>query len=373
MASPFRLFRRYQKALLVVAGVILMFVFVVGDSLMQYMQSSGGGASDDRRQLPQATAVTWNGGQLSNAELHQLVMQRVIVNMFVRTVEYAGRQAAYDAGVEPQPLTVEAILGPERPQENVERDVVRTRIFADAARTEGMSISDEYLLGYLQKLGRGQVGADVLRQIIGQLQFNGRPVSVDFVLDALREEMLARNYLASYTFALDTVTPEQRYSDWLRANDRVVVEAAALPAEAFVVDVKDPTEAELTTFYEQYKNREAVPERVGGLEFPSPTPGFAKPRKVELQFLRADFNQFLEKVEDEVTDAEIEKFYEDNKDPYFITADSPPRRSGRRQARPPTRTLSWSRIPATACRMKVPLRPTTINRRAIRKPDASSD
>ena len=64
------------------------------------------------------------------------------------------------------------------------------------------------------------------------------------LLDALREELLARNYLSGYDFAFDAVMPEQRWEDWLQVNDKVVVEAAAIPAESFVVDVAEPTDAE---------------------------------------------------------------------------------------------------------------------------------
>jgi hypothetical protein len=306
--------------MIAIAGVALMFVFVIGDPLMQYMggSSSGGGGGT----LPGEVAVSWDGGDLTNAELSQLVYQRVVVNAFLRNVEYIGRSAAYDSGVEPQPLRVEMIAGPERPQDGVERDVLRTHVFAEQAKAEGMRISDQYIVDYLQQLGRGYVTVDIIRQIIAQMQSAGRPVTDGFILDALRQEMLSRNFLASYAFSLDTLMPEQKWQDWLRVNDRIVLEAAAVPVASFVVDVPDPTDAELVAFYDQYKNREPQPERTGGLELPSPLPGFAKPRKVDLQYLRADFNKFLTKVEDEVTDAEIEKFYEDNKDPIFVSADS---------------------------------------------------
>ncbi|MEX2091407.1 MAG: hypothetical protein WD971_01955, partial [Pirellulales bacterium] len=321
MASPFRTFRKYQKSFLVVAGVILMFVFVLGDPLSQYLRSNSAGPGGTGRS-PNDVAVKWNGGQLTNAELGQMVVRRLVVNGFLRQVEAIGRQAAIDAGGEPQPLRVEMILGPERPQEGVERDMLRVRLFADAARKAGMAISDDHIVNYLQQLGRGYVSVDMLRQILSSMPVGGRQASIDFVIDALREEMLARNYLASYIFAFDTNLPEERWRDWLNVNDRVVVEAAAIPAESLLVDVKDPTAAELAAFFNEYKADEPMPDRSWGVELPSPNPAFAVPQKVAVQYLLADFNQFLAKVEDEVTDAEIEKFYEDKKDPYFIRAES---------------------------------------------------
>lgn len=321
MASPFRAFRKYQKAFLVVAGVILMFVFVLGDPLSQYLRNHSPGPGGPARS-PNAVAVKWSQGKLTNAELGQLVVQRLVVNNFLRTVEGVGIEAAQQAGAEPQPLRVARMLGPENAQQGVEQDVLRSHLMAEAARQAGMAISDEYIVEYLTQLGRGFVSVDTIRQILNSMQVGGRQASIDFVLDALRHEMLARNYLASYSYALETELPEDRWRDWLRVNDRITVDAVALPAESFLVDVKDPSEQELQEFFDEYKTREPRPDTNWGIELPSPEPAFRVPQKVAVQYLMADYNEYLSKVEDEVTDAEIEKFYVDNKEHLFQSAGS---------------------------------------------------
>lgn len=320
MASPFRTFRKYQKTMLVVAGVVLMFVFVIGDPLSQYLRGSAQGRGGARH--PKEVAVKWNGGQLTNEELGHLVMRRLILNNFIRNVVVFGQQAAEEAGGEPAPLRVVPIIGAERPEQGVEQDVLRTRLFADAARHAGMAISDEYLVNYLMQLGRGYVSPDAIRRIIAASDNRGRGASIDYILEALREEMLARNFLTSYMYAFQTELPEDRWRDWLRVNDRVVVEAVPITSESLLPDVKEPTEAELAAFFNEFKDREPMPDRDWGIELPSPDPAFKIPQKVATQYVMADFNQFLTKVEDEVTDAEIEEFYEKNKDPYFIRAES---------------------------------------------------
>jgi hypothetical protein len=148
-----------------------------------------------------------------------------------------------------------------------------------------------------------------------------RGVSIDFVFNALREELLARNYLMSNLYAFQTVTPQQRWQDWLRVNDRVVIEAAALPVEQYLIEVKDPTEAELKDFYEKYKNNEAAPDLIGGTEIASARPGFRVPRKIDAQFVQANFEELVSKAEGEVTDPDIAKYYEENKE-LFIKADT---------------------------------------------------
>lgn len=313
MASPFRVFRKYQKTLLVVAGVILMFVFVIGDSLVAYLGGSrgGSGAANEAR----ATAVSWDGGQLTNQELANLLMRRRMINAFLQRIEYAGMQSAIDAGIEPRELHVQRLLSVPS-----ERSVVATKLFAEAAREAGMMVSDDAIVRYLYELGRGQVSPDQMRAMISQP--GGARVPVNYMMEGLREELLAHNYLASHQYAFATVTPQQRHMDWLRVNDRIIVEAAAVPAESFVVDVADPSDAELAEFFAKYREREPQPDLIGQMEFPSPVPGFRMPRKIGLQVVQANYDQYLTKVQSEITDADVQKYYDDFKDPLFIKADT---------------------------------------------------
>ncbi|MEX0802558.1 MAG: hypothetical protein WD738_21165 [Pirellulales bacterium] len=321
MASPFRIFRKYQKTLLVVAGVILMFVFVIGDALVGYLGGSRRGRGDATIDAD-AVAVHWDDDSLTNRQLHNLVMRRGILNGFIQGVEFEGRRAAFEAGIEPRNLRVEPILGPETPQQGVERSVVQTRLFAEAARKAGMRISDDTIVQYLDELGRGRVTRDDMRAMLSRMQSGGSGASIDYVIEALREEMLARNFIASHQFAFDTVTPQQRWEDWLSVNDRVVIEAAAIPMERFLVDVPEPTDAELVAFFDKHKNREPQPDFIGQMELPSATPGFRVPRKIDVQFIRANYDQYLSKLEGEIRDEEVQKYYDENKDPLFIKADT---------------------------------------------------
>lgn len=321
MASPFSVFRKHQRTLIAVSGVILMLVFVVGDPLSMFIRGGGGGGGPQGNMAADAVAVRWNGGKITNAELNNLVVRRHLVNDLVQSVEYMGRQAATQAGVEPRQLRVEPIYGPATPQQGVESDVVRVKVFAQAARDAGMQVSDENVLRYLDELGRQRVSREQMRELMNRMTAGGRRASPNYLVEALREEMLARNYLASYQFALETLTPEQRWQDWLKVNDRIVVEAAAIPVDASLVDVPEPTEAELQGFFEQYKDREAVPDQLGTVELPSATPGFAIPRKLDVQYILAKFEPFLAKVEAEVTEEEIAKYYEEHKSE-FIKADT---------------------------------------------------
>jgi hypothetical protein len=317
MASPFRVFRKYQKTLLAIAGVFLMIAFVAGDSLMTLFGGSRNPRASEEHDAS-AVAVHWDGGKLTNRQVNDLVFRRRILNNFLRNVEMEGRRPSFEAQVEPPELRVQPLIGPETPQQGVEDSVVKNKLFAEVASDAGMKVSDETLLQYLDDLGRRNVSRAQMRSMLNRQQ---NRVSIDYVIDALREEMLARNYLNSNAFAFSTVTPEQRWKDWLRVNDRVVVEAAAVPAENYLADVKEPTEAELVAFFDKYKDREATPDFAGAVELPSAIPGFKVPRKIDLQFIEAKYDDFLKTAEAKVTDDEITKYYNDHKD-MFIKADT---------------------------------------------------
>jgi len=159
-----------------------------------------------------------------------------------------------------------------------------------------------------------------MRDLLNRLPGDVR-VPIQFVMEAIRDEMLARNYIASYSYAFATVTPEQRFNDWLSVNDRVVLEAAPIAVDSFKVDVPEPSEDELAIFFDDHKEREPQPDFIGLTEYPSPTPGFRIPRKIDVQYIQAEFDEYLAKMENEITDEEIAKYYEDNKD-LFIRADT---------------------------------------------------
>lgn len=320
MAHPFRYFRKNIKPLMAIFTVLLMLAWVGGGAFTGYMGRSNNPQGSGLN--PKATAVSWDGGSLTNLQVEEMTRRRRLLNAFLIQIERMGGKSAYEAGVQPSQLRVQQLLGPETPQEGVEQSVVQTRLFADAARKAGMAVSDEAIAHYLDELGRGNVTRSEMREFLGHLQ-KGGGATMENIFAAIREEMLARNYITSNQFAFMTVTPEQRWKDWLRVNDRVIVEAAAIPVDSMLVDVKDPTDAEINEFFDKYKEREPGPEvAFGTTELPSPTPGFRIPRKIDLEYIEGNYDAFVAKAEEKVTDEEIAKYYEANKESKFIKTDT---------------------------------------------------
>ncbi len=323
----FRFFRRYQKSFIVVGGVILMFVFTVGDSLTAWMRSREDGAGG---RSPNATAVTWDGGKLTEGELDSLAYQRQLVNRFVQMVYRAGLERAAMAGredlaprVQPIGLVNERWTRPE-----LEQEVLLTDVLAKRGEKLGIQISDGAITEYINELGRGELGSEDIRAILSAINPSGRAPTADYIYTALRHELLASAVARTYGAGTSTQDmfaaemPINRWEQWKRVNDRVAIEAAAIDPATSLLDVPQPTDNQLREFYNDHKDRvESMVMLPDGTELPSSEPGFKIPRRVRLQYLRANYEEFVDRYAAEVTDEQVATYYEENK--YrFVEADS---------------------------------------------------
>ena len=84
MSNPLRLFRKYQYISLVAFGVMLMFAFVIGPILSDYLDnrmSVGTGANP--------VVVTWKGGELTEIDIDNARTVHLLTTRFLR--ELAGQ------------------------------------------------------------------------------------------------------------------------------------------------------------------------------------------------------------------------------------------------------------------------------------------
>ncbi len=302
----FRFFRRYQKSLLVVAGVLCMLAFTVGDSLSMLL---GGGGNDREGRNLSEVAVTWDGGKLTRGELGDLMQQRRDAANFMIAIYQVGNDLA--------PEGVLDLVIPFIPSTNTRtfpEETVQTHILANEARQMGMTISDETIAKYLAELGLNQVGATEMRGMVDAMssQRQGR-ITIDYIFNAIREEMLAGLLRSSYRYAVSAEMPQERYQEWLEANDEIFIEAVGIPVTESLVDVGEPTDEELKELFDKYKDTFPRPVNLpGGVELPQPNPAFGNPRRVTLQYLRANYETIRDQIASSFTDEEVEKYYEEN-------------------------------------------------------------
>src|SRR6185437_7320650 len=146
--------------------------------------------------------------------------------------------------------------------------------------------------------------ADQYQQARSSIRIRGQQrVSKAMVYDALRTELLARNYRMMFANSLQ-ITPAQRWNYYQRLKRRVRAEMTAVPVADFVQQVPDPGDARLTAFFNEYKEVEPVPG--------SPDPAFKVPTRAAFDYFVADYQHFFNPAG--VTEADAKVHYEKFKD-----------------------------------------------------------
>ena len=314
MASPFHFFRKHQKAFLAVAGVLAIFIFVVGDALMGCVGQPGG-----RRRSPNAVVTSWEGGKLTVQEMNILYQRRWFLHEFLSNLYQMGKYRVELEGGTLPPLGVPAFfLNQNATAEQVMARCVDERIMADQAKQIGMAVSDDMINYFLRETGFRQIGdQDITNILKGMRRFNLQ-TSEDLLFSGLRELLLGNLYTSSISGSVMSVPPEQLWEDWLKLNDRISLEAAVLPIEGFVSEAPEPGEGQLIGFFEQHKNRLSdAMVNMGGVPLRSPEPGFREPRRVKLNYLLGDVTAWTEEMLSSVTEEEIADYYERNKRTQF--------------------------------------------------------
>lgn len=351
MASPFHYFRKHQKALMAVAAVACMLIFVVGDALSG--RGGGGGRGTN------TTVVTWDGGSLSERQLQSLTEQRYIVSEFLTQLFVLG----YDQD-NPEPVELPDFRIPRDMRQDVlQSHVINTYILADLAEEAGMTVTDNIINDYIKKIGHSRVGQEQIVQIFSSL---GRdPGSVEnLIFENLRRLLLAYYYRTTYLDAGRVVMPYDRWEDWRQINDKIALNAAVLPVENYLDDVEAPSEAELSSLYNELKdNPSNLMADAGGRAMPSPDAGFTTPRKVKLHYLKGSLVDWRDKLRDEVTEEAIQEFYETNKQVLYLlpegedqaaddSSDAPP------AAETPAEETAAEETPAKEAEEEMPAEPS---------------
>ncbi len=197
-----------------------------------------------------------------------------------------------------------------RSVEGPEAEAVETMVLAERAKQMGLVITDQMINDLIKQVSGDNLTPAEVQAVVQNLQPQ-RPVSVPKLFDALRTELLASKYRDLFAQSLAEIPPAQRFEYYSRLNRRAKAEVMQLAVADFVGQVADPSESELKTFYEKYKDQLPDPT--------SPEPGFKEPRRASFQYFKGNVDQLTEKLKDQVTEEEIKKYYEDNKRNFIVT------------------------------------------------------
>jgi hypothetical protein len=300
MASPFSIFRKHQRAMIAVLGILCMFAFTFTGFMGGFGSGSGGGGG-----IQNTVVVTTSFGDFGEADLRNMRYQRNEVKMFLGqalllTVDPQMRpflQQRLSEMLETQ------IIGP-----STEAAVLETRVLAREAKEAGVVVSDDSVTDFLREQTGDQVRNEDFQNILNNLSKRGdRPMSKAMLYEALRTELLAKNMQQMFFSSLQA-TPGERWGFYQRLKRRVRVELAPVAIEDFVSKIADPADGVAHKFFDQYKDQEPQPG--------SPEPGFKIPHRAAFQYFEAHFEDFYHP--EAISEAEIAQHYEKFKDTQYL-------------------------------------------------------
>ncbi len=296
MASPFALFRKHQKTWMAIACLAAIVAFVLLPNV-GLLQRGGGGRQD------LVVVKTKKYGNLLQSGMSTLRQDK----QKVRAVLVELRQTATGGDPTRAKNLFDGMFGPA-----TDDGLVETWLKMQRAHEIGMVISDESVTRFLEMWTAKRVPLDTIKSAITRAALSDAQF-----YDLLREELLAQQITLTFQTSIaiggePIATPSQRWDWFNRINRKAVIEAVALDVADYVGKIEKPADDVLKEFFKKYKDNLPDPR--------SPDPGFKRPQRVAMEYFKADVAKFAAKV----TDAEILKEYEENKDDYDRSYKIPP-------------------------------------------------
>ena len=198
MPSSFSLFRRHQRVMMAVLGVLIMIAFSLGG--VASLESGLFGSRGPGNPVVATTAF----GEIREINLQNMEVQRQIAKDFVRRILYATitdpRQMSQQMqNYIDQLLDLELVRAIEQARGHRVADSGRL------ARKEGLVVNDDTVTDFLRAITGDRVPAERFQQELNQMRIRGQQrVAKSMVYDALRTELLARNFRTMFSGGLQT-------------------------------------------------------------------------------------------------------------------------------------------------------------------------
>lgn len=302
MSSPFASFRKNQKMMMAILGVMVMVAFLILPPLLDYAQQQPGAADVD--------VVSTRYGVLKASDIERLARRRLLVTQYINNARSSVNLGPIQGN----------LFGDTQPE-----SLVQTMLLARKAEEVGLYVPDDRVVALLDMATDKKVDGAGFARVASQLH-----VQESEVMAALRYEMMAQQYLELQFTGTQIPTPASRWNMFESLNREVALEVIPLPVDNFLLKVKKPEEAELRDFFEQHKFTTTT-VKTGVV-------GFKQPPKAAFEYFQLKLDDFTSQVA--VTDEEIAAAYERDKELYryepqgavqnnpFATPSVPPMDSG---------------------------------------------
>lgn len=329
MSSPFAVFRRHQKAMTVILTGLAMFAFIIFGALDPSASPSGGASNI---LIPLLAAALFAGAfwiwGLQDGKGPQDAITGALVGLLIGLIPIfmASRQGgiATAAGTiserelfdlrRERSLANEIVMRAFQQRENAfpfmmqqyqfggstAREVVRKYVLNHVAEEHGIAVSNERVRGFLDEVSDGKLNREKFTEMRKSLQ-----VGETEIFDLIRDELEA-NLAYQIVSPVSARLPEQYWQDFKKLNVRYTIEASGVPVEPFAASAGKPSDEDLRSLFEEFKNRFPA----GG------DPGFFQPDRVRLAWLQADFEKVEQEV-GEISEEDLKARYEERKETFY--------------------------------------------------------
>ncbi|NQT38098.1 MAG: hypothetical protein HQ581_11445, partial [Planctomycetes bacterium] len=331
MASPFKVFRKHQKAWLAVLGISTMFAFIVLPNVMQNMGGRG-----PRTDL---AVITSKYGDLTGRELQSLRLRNRHLGEFLislrkavqdsmpdteNSVDLPGLYEDWRNGVNiagrAEKVDLETLFKYWSVADPMIRgasdggasEEITVDIWLRAHRAEelGLVVSDQMVFDFLGGFTAGRVQPDVIERLHKKAE-----LSESQLFEAIRSQLLADKLQQMFLTTLGPITPAQRWDYYRRLHRIVTAEVTAIPVNDFVDEVNGWSDEELEDFCSQRQDElaEFFARHKYQIDNPHrPEPGFKQPHRIDVEYVVARHEDFEPYVDvdkfDRSTLSDDEKF-----------------------------------------------------------------
>ncbi len=251
-------------------------------------------------------ALTAESGNLTVEELANLRSRRQAANSFVgqvlsetrdtRELNFLAQQYQFGFGFDGSVMS--------------DRDIVTTELLRREAERLGLNVTLDSIYAYIKQISDNKLSSGKFKEIRTKLGLSESELHE--ILGAELQARLAAEYLYDYEFDdlfrySPTLTPQEYWEFYQRMYVTQKAEVAAIPVKPFIDETAEPSPNELATFFEEHRRN--FPNLTAKNVVEEGRPGFRQPRRVQLAYLEAVFDDFRDGIEP-VTEEEIRERYE---------------------------------------------------------------
>lgn len=290
---PFRSFQKNRTRWLAGLGILTIISFIILPAFMGWYPSSGG------RTGPAQIAHCRRYGNLDEQNLDALMQNREHLGRFY----FALYQQLADPNNQERMNALQnlGIIASHYDQVLEPEELVNNWLLTQYAKELGMSIDKTNIVDYLTQLTGGFLTNTIYEKTLKSAGITEQRFEYLITLELLYVRMREM-----FEIGLNVIPPSTRWEWFQRLNRQITAEVAAVPVEQFLDKVPEPANNQLQKFFDENKDKPFNPTQLES--------GFTIPDKIAFQYVKAVPDQ---KILESISDEEIKKYYEENKETLF--------------------------------------------------------